>query len=190
VTTLVDCPESRAGEWNFHVFDIPVRVKIWFWIVILLIGGEQAPGALAIWIAVCFGSILLHELGHVSAFRLFRERAEVVLYGWGGIAIPDRRVCGWFPRLMIALADPLCRLLPDCGEPCGRPTFRTRDSFGVPHVPAADLPVGWTRSDGFGVVDRNPYLVGMFGILAVSSLQLLDGSRGRAQSRPYRSPRW
>ncbi len=82
------------GEWRFRIFDTSVRVKIWFWIVILLIGGEQKPGPLAIWFAVCFGSILLHEFGHVLAFRLFRERAEVVLYGWGGMAIPRRGVSG------------------------------------------------------------------------------------------------
>jgi membrane-associated protease RseP (regulator of RpoE activity) len=106
VTTLVDCPVSSAGEWRFHIFDTPVRVKIWFWIAILLLGGEQEPGAIAIWAAVCFVSILLHELGHVYAFRVFRERAEVVLYGWGGLTIPRYGVSGSFPRLVVALAGP------------------------------------------------------------------------------------
>ena len=106
MTTLVDCPDNRLGDWSFRIFNTPVRVKIWFWIVILLIGGEQQPAALAIWIAVCFGSILLHEFGHVFAFRFFREKAEVVLYAWGGMAFPRQGVSGSFPRLVVALAGP------------------------------------------------------------------------------------
>jgi membrane-associated protease RseP (regulator of RpoE activity) len=38
----------------------------------------------------------------------------------------------------------------------------------------------------FGVLEHSLYLALMFAILAVSSLQMLDGSRSRA----YRSPRW
>src|ERR1700690_3564988 len=106
MTTLVDCPDSRLGEWDFHLFDIPVRVKIWFWIAVMLIGARDDLAMMAIWVAVCFVSILLHELGHVCAFRLFGERAEVVLYGWGGMAVPRYAVSGTFPRLVVALAGP------------------------------------------------------------------------------------
>lgn len=246
--TLVDCPDSRAGEWRFRIFDTPVRVKIWFWIVILLIGGEQKPAALAIWIAVCFGSILLHELGHVFAFRLFRERAEVVLYGWGGMAIPRHGVYGSFPSLVVALAGPfagfclagitvlaaqwsgafvhlgfhrflpvlavlpraggyshwyillndllwvnfywgLINLLPvyplDGGH-ASRVIFHRADprdglrkSLILSAAVAGALAI-------FGVMERSLYLALMFAILAISSLQMLEGSR----SRVYRSPRW
>lgn len=41
----------------------------------------------------------------------------------------------------------------------------------------------------FGALEQNPYLALMFVILAVSSLQLLDGLRGRVKSQPYRSTR-
>jgi membrane-associated protease RseP (regulator of RpoE activity) len=104
--TLVDCPESRQGEWSFHLFGIPIRVKFWFWIATLLLGAVDHPVLLLMWVAVCFGSILLHEFGHVLAFRLCGTGAEVVLYGWGGLTIPYRGVRGFGARVMIALAGP------------------------------------------------------------------------------------
>jgi stage IV sporulation protein FB len=106
VTTLVDSPDRWFGEWHFRIFDVPVRVTLWFWLIILIIGGEQGPGPMAAWISTCFVSILLHELGHVCAFRLFRERAEVVLYLWGGLTIPTHRLYSTLPRFVVALAGP------------------------------------------------------------------------------------
>ncbi len=106
MNVLVDCPESRRGEWAFRAFGIPVRVKPWFWIAVLLLSGEEEPLPLFIWVSVCFCSILLHEFGHVWAFRLFGTDGEAVLYAWGGLAIPDREVRGSLGRLVVALAGP------------------------------------------------------------------------------------
>lgn len=105
--TLIECPNSHVGEWNFSLFGIPVHVKIWFWIMVLILCGDQPPAALFTWVAVCFVSILLHELGHVLAFRWFGVDAEVVLYGWGGLAVPHRSLRGAMPRVAVALAGPL-----------------------------------------------------------------------------------
>jgi Zn-dependent protease len=106
--TLTDCPQSNAGEWAFRLFGVPVRVKFWFWAACLLTGANRdETSAILIWVAVCFGSILLHEMGHVVAFRLFGTPAEVVLYGWGGLAIPRRGVQGALARLAVALAGPV-----------------------------------------------------------------------------------
>jgi stage IV sporulation protein FB len=63
-------------------------------------------GALLIWVGVCFVSILLHELGHVYAFRLFGEDAEIVLYAWGGLAISRRSHQTHLARFMVSLAGP------------------------------------------------------------------------------------
>jgi membrane-associated protease RseP (regulator of RpoE activity) len=103
---LVDCPGSQRGQWNFSLWGVPVHVQFWFWLSVLIIGGEQPAPRLAIWAAVCFCSILLHELGHVFAFRVFGERAEVILYGWGGLAVPRGEVHGTFARFVVSLAGP------------------------------------------------------------------------------------
>ncbi len=46
-------------------------------------------------------------MGHVFAFRLFRRDAEVVLYGFGGLAIPDGNVDGTLPEVIVSFAGPL-----------------------------------------------------------------------------------
>jgi stage IV sporulation protein FB len=107
MTTLVDCPESRSGDWAFRLFRIQVRVKFWFWIATVLLSGTGDAKALMIWMAVCFVSILLHEFGHVWAFRLFGTDAETVLYGWGGLAIPDRCPRGRLATFVVSLAGPV-----------------------------------------------------------------------------------
>jgi stage IV sporulation protein FB len=103
---LVDCPRSSAGELRFTVLGVPVGVKFWFWLSTLLLCGAQDTASVLIWVAVCLASVLMHELGHVLAFRLFGERADVVLYGWGGLTMPWHSVNGTVPRVVVALAGP------------------------------------------------------------------------------------
>jgi stage IV sporulation protein FB len=107
MTTLVDCPESDRGQWSFRLFGTRVRVQPWFWITLLLLGANRSFSATAVWVAVCFVSILLHEMGHVFAFRVFRRDAEVVLYGFGGLAIPNGAVEGTVPEVIVSFAGPL-----------------------------------------------------------------------------------
>jgi Zn-dependent protease len=254
--TLTDCPQSNAGEWAFRLFGVPVRVKFWFWAACLLTGANRdETSAILIWVAVCFGSILLHEMGHVVAFRLFGTPAEVVLYGWGGLAIPRRGVRGALARLTVSLAGPaagfcaagvvaaaawyagarihlgwylflpwlaaypsaagatpgtssylwyvllndllfvnlywgLANLLPvyplDGGQ-ASRALFEQSDPSGGRRkslILSAALAVAIAL---VGVLQRSAYLVVMFAVLAVSSLQALETERSRTGHRP---PRW
>src|SRR5215470_4636783 len=106
MTPILDCMDSRRGEWRFRLFGTTVRVQLWFWLAILMLGGDRAPVPALTWVLVCFASILLHEFGHVAAFRLFRVDAEVVLYGWGGLAIPNRETRGTWAQVLVSLAGP------------------------------------------------------------------------------------
>ena len=106
MNALVDCPQSSAGEWRFRLFDVDVRVKFWFWLSVVLLCGAQDTAGVLMWVVVCFASILIHELGHVFAFRFYRENADIVLYGWGGLTIPDHQVRGTLPQFVVALAGP------------------------------------------------------------------------------------
>jgi stage IV sporulation protein FB len=105
--TVTDCPESRAGEWCFSLFGIEVRVKFWFWFATLLFCGSMDTRSALVWVAVCFVSILVHEVGHVLAFRMFGTDAYAVLYAFGGLAVPDRAIYGTLAQFLVAIAGPL-----------------------------------------------------------------------------------
>jgi stage IV sporulation protein FB len=99
-------PRSR-GELRFRLLGTPIRVQPWFWLSILMMSGTQNTTLALMWLAVCFVSILAHELGHVFAFRTFGQQAEVVLYGFGGLAIPQRNVpMSTLQRVVISVAGP------------------------------------------------------------------------------------
>jgi stage IV sporulation protein FB len=109
MTTLVDRPGSGRGVWRFQLAGVPVSVHPWFWLTVVIMGANRNdPAMLLIWVAVCFVSILLHEMGHVAAYHLFGERGEVLLYSWGGLAIPDRNVRRTtMAQVLISLAGPV-----------------------------------------------------------------------------------
>jgi Zn-dependent protease len=107
MTSFLECPGSSRGEWRFHIFDVPVRVHPWFWLTVLFMGASEDVGSTLIWAAVCFISILVHELGHVAAFRFFGVRSDAVLYGFGGLAIPESDVRGTFARIAVSAAGPV-----------------------------------------------------------------------------------
>ena len=53
---------------------------------------QSNPGQgmlLLIWMAAVFVSILVHELGHALAFRCYGINSYMVLYHFGGLAIPE-----------------------------------------------------------------------------------------------------
>ena len=142
--TLVDCPDSQMGQWNFSLWGVPVHVKVWFWFSILIVGGERPGPAILIWVAACFCSILLHEIGHVFAFRMFGERAEVTLYGWGGMAVPYGALRGNFSRFVVALAGPAA------GFVLAAFTLAVAASIGAKtHSEIGSLPVRIATGDDF-----------------------------------------
>ena len=103
-------PPSTAYDLRFRVFDVPVRVHPMFWVVGALLGTHRdtPPWVVFSWVCISFVSILIHELGHVLAFRYYGSQAHVVLHGFGGLAISDsygRRDPA--SQLFISLAGPV-----------------------------------------------------------------------------------
>jgi Zn-dependent protease len=98
---LSEPPESNY-DLRFSLWGFPVRVAWSFWVAAAVIGYSGAVGIdrlffddsngplpwLVLWTAVMLVSILLHELGHAVAFRLCGIESSVVLYHFGGLAIP------------------------------------------------------------------------------------------------------
>src|SRR5690348_5845423 len=82
-------PPKSNYDVHFNVAGVPVRVHPWFLLMSLLLGvgsfnKPNPPQEIILWMGVVFISILIHELGHVAAFRYFGQRAKVVLYSFGG----------------------------------------------------------------------------------------------------------
>jgi stage IV sporulation protein FB len=73
---------------KFSILGIPVGVDWWFWLMCILLGGgfyAKAPEdwhRVAVWTAVVFVSIMVHELGHALAARRFGVKPLIKLHGF------------------------------------------------------------------------------------------------------------
>ncbi len=92
---LIGDPPPTQGELHFSLFGIPVRVHPFFWLVGLLLTARslmEAPGLLGAlrsvvpWLAAFFFAILVHELGHALAMRVYGFAPSITLYALGGFA--------------------------------------------------------------------------------------------------------
>lgn len=117
-------PQPTSADLRFDLAGVRVRVSALFWAAAALLGwsvcqsyslGDQRRllQMLVIWVGVVFASILVHEMGHAMAYRRFGQASHVVLYHFGGLAIPEvwgRRHLRPLQRLLVAAAGPLAQL--------------------------------------------------------------------------------
>ncbi len=83
-----------SAKPHFRIAGIPVRVEPIFLVISGLWGLRYLDFGLDIvlvWIACSFVSILVHELGHGFALKLFGQPSVIVLHGFGGVTISQRR---------------------------------------------------------------------------------------------------
>ncbi|MEM6470432.1 MAG: site-2 protease family protein [Planctomycetota bacterium] len=134
---LTEPPESPY-DLRFDLLGFPVRISWTFWLGAIVLGHGFCqlvvvmPGnpageiprfgigpLLLIWTLCVFVSILIHELGHALAFRRYGLNASIVLYHFGGLAIPNssyspgrsiRRI-GEREDIIISAAGPALQLL-------------------------------------------------------------------------------
>ncbi len=97
----------------FSLFGIPVRVIPWHWLVSVMLGWdlmndqENGPVLLLMWVAIVFVSILVHEMGHALAARLFGYSPHIYLYHFGGLAVFEPyRDYTTAKAILISLAGP------------------------------------------------------------------------------------
>ena len=65
-----------------------------------------------IWVACSFVSILVHELGHGFALKVFGQPSVIVLHGFGGVTISQRRASLARARsIIVSLAGSLTALV-------------------------------------------------------------------------------
>lgn len=101
---------------TFRLGTIPVHVQFFFFLTALLLSGglEGSPAVLVGWVMLVFVSVLLHELGHAIAGRLFGLDPVITLHGMGGTTSwsGSRRTSplGQGARMVIAFAGPFAGL--------------------------------------------------------------------------------
>lgn len=81
-------PPRSAYDVHFRLFGVPVRIHPFFWLFTVLLSGGGSLSVILIWLLAVVVSLLVHEFGHVFAFRMFGIDSYVVLHSFGGLAIP------------------------------------------------------------------------------------------------------
>ena len=136
LTPLADMIFQEPGhspyDLRFMLLGFPVRISWTFWAAGCVFGWglvdgidsyfrEASPGVLPLlmlWNLCLSVSILIHELGHALAFRQNGINASIVLYHFGGMAIPNstfmpgRSLGGLSPKqnIWISFAGPLAQI--------------------------------------------------------------------------------
>lgn len=87
---------------------IPIRVEWSFWLIAVLLGYRAREGwLLAAWVAIVLVSILVHELGHAVALRVFKQRPHVVLHAFGGVTYGSSAYRSRAQSIIVSAAGPL-----------------------------------------------------------------------------------
>ena len=98
---------------NFRLGTIPVRVRPEFFILPAVFGlqaGTLEKGLL--WMLIVFVSVLMHELGHAMAMRVFRFPPRIELHAMGGFTLwPDGARPTEKQKLLVTLCGPGIELL-------------------------------------------------------------------------------
>lgn len=130
---LLQEPAHSPYDVRFQLFGFQVRITWTFWLAGLVFGfslarvldenvfGTVSPGLpllLLLWTLCLLVSILIHELGHAFAFRRYGIESTIVLYHFGGLAIPTGAYTGrssgeLTPQqdIFVSLAGPLAQML-------------------------------------------------------------------------------
>jgi stage IV sporulation protein FB len=100
---------NTAGSWHFQLLNFPIKVHFSFFLIAILLGLRlNSLPLIAIWVAVVFVSILIHELGHAIASEYYGRNPRIELYSMGGLTISTRYSLLTYPKeILISFSGPL-----------------------------------------------------------------------------------
>lgn len=88
---------------------IPVTIRPAFWIMAGVIGFINSFSLIGtfIWIGIIFVSILVHEMGHALASKLFGQKPRIELIAFGGVTYPEGAKLPRWKEFIVVLDGPL-----------------------------------------------------------------------------------
>jgi stage IV sporulation protein FB len=111
IPNMID-PTPYDVRWR--MFGTHIRVHPLFWVISAVFSYDLLQLGIQ-WLLLgmlcIFLSILLHEFGHVFASRCFGVNSHIVLWAFGGLAIPDSREPKRWQRIIVFAAGPGIQLL-------------------------------------------------------------------------------
>ena len=96
---------------KFRLFGVDVEIQMFFWLTTALFAWPDLRAGrfdqAAVWVAVVFVSVLVHELGHALAVKRHKIEPEIALHGMGGTTSwrPGTQL-GRVDHILISLAGP------------------------------------------------------------------------------------
>lgn len=166
-----------ASRPQFALAGIPVRVEPTFFVVIALLGInplDPDPLFIGSWIVIAFVSILVHELGHAVAFRVYGIRPSITLHGFGGLTSGSGELSP-ARHIVVSLAGPLSAL-----ALLGLPALWLERSGLLSSVDARTIvaQVVWINI-GWSLLNLLPILPLDGGQVFAAVADLVTGGRGR-----------
>jgi Zn-dependent protease len=104
-----------AKRSHFRIAGIPVRVEVYFFVIIGILAYEfnlETPklSYILAFVGIAFVSVVVHELGHALAFRAFGIDPHITLVGMGGLTTGSGRLSNR-QHIIVSLAGPLSVLV-------------------------------------------------------------------------------
>ncbi|MDI4665067.1 site-2 protease family protein [Xanthobacter autotrophicus] len=103
---------GRLGETAIRIHVTFLLFLVWIWAAYYRAGGSSAAWEGVLFVALLFGCVLLHELGHVFAARHYGVKTpDITLWPFGGIANLERIPEKPSQELVVAIAGPLVNVV-------------------------------------------------------------------------------
>ena len=114
-------PTASAGsplDIRWRILGTGFRIQPSFWLmsllfgyVILIWGGHHRAQAspiayLALWTACTLVEVMLHEMGHMLAARIFGQPSNIILCSTGGLTVGNFGLLARWQRIIVSLAGP------------------------------------------------------------------------------------
>jgi Zn-dependent protease len=111
-------PSASPLDIRWRILGTGFRIQPSFWLMSLLFGyvilvwggfrraADSPVTYLALWVGCTFVEVMLHEMGHMAAARIFGERSTIILCGTGGLTVGNFMNLARWQRIIVSLAGP------------------------------------------------------------------------------------